>query len=515
MLEIQRQQALAQALQQQAFDKIDYDPRGKIAPTQGLQKIAAGLMGGMAQNKAINETRDLSYNMTNAQRAAFGLPPIVNPNSPSPQALGNALSGQPQQQQAIQSAQNNQVNQSAPAQQVSGGYMPKVTGNPNQDAMLYMMSPEAFTKGAVDMATAGPIENAKQNVTPHEVTLSDGSKTYLPQSQINMMQPPALKEVLATAAQQNGVPPDLAHGVMMTESGGNPGAVSPKGAMGPMQLMPQTAQGLGVNPQDPVQNIQGGVKYLKENMDRYGNPTHALMAYNWGPGNVDKWLANGADPKDVPKETKDYIANVSLNAAKPQQQTQAPLHIGQSSKEAAAAKATGEKQPEMTVDTQEVSGKAAQMREAVKQMITEGEELKKKYPLSSPSMLGARESAGRHLPGAGTDVNTAYSKINELGATTLLPMIKAFLQGTGQVRVFEGENFEEISKWDESQPIESNIEKLKLLLPQIDNMEKGAYAKLDALHTGQAKPYPEAPAPTGAVNLQDLIAEARKRGAVK
>lgn len=98
--------------------------------------------------------------------------------------------------------------------------------------------------------------------------------------------------------------------VQQAESGGNTRAVSPKGAQGSMQLMPGTAKDLGVDPTNPVENAAGGEKYLSGLRAKYGNDVYALAAYNWGPGNVDKWVKEGANLDKLPTETKNYIDRV-------------------------------------------------------------------------------------------------------------------------------------------------------------------------------------------------------------
>ena len=113
---------------------------------------------------------------------------------------------------------------------------------------------------------------------------------------------------LVGAARQTDLDPALLLAVVMEESGGDPEARSRTGAQGLMQLMPATADELGVeHPFDPAQNVAGGARYLREMLDRYdGRRDLALAAYNAGPGNVDK--AGGAVP-DFP-ETQRYVERV-------------------------------------------------------------------------------------------------------------------------------------------------------------------------------------------------------------
>ncbi|MGL4310660.1 MAG: lytic transglycosylase domain-containing protein [Paracoccaceae bacterium] len=103
-------------------------------------------------------------------------------------------------------------------------------------------------------------------------------------------------------ARKHGVPEDLFLRLVQQESGWNPGAVSPKGATGLAQLMPETAARLGVNPEDPQENLEGGARYLRMMYDRFGNWKLALAAYNAGPEAVAKH--KGVPPYD---ETRNYV----------------------------------------------------------------------------------------------------------------------------------------------------------------------------------------------------------------
>lgn len=102
-----------------------------------------------------------------------------------------------------------------------------------------------------------------------------------------------------------GVDEELVRAVIDVESGFDPGAVSDKGARGLMQLMPDTAAQLGVNPDNPVENVDGGVRYLGRMMDRFGSLEEALAAYNAGPEAVE---SHGGVPPY--RETENYVKQV-------------------------------------------------------------------------------------------------------------------------------------------------------------------------------------------------------------
>ena len=117
---------------------------------------------------------------------------------------------------------------------------------------------------------------------------------------------------ITAAAKKYGLDPALLAGLVKQESGFNPNAGSPAGARGLTQLMPGTAAGLGVtNVLDPVQSLDGGAKYLRQQLDAFGGDVaRALAAYNAGPGAVQRY--GGVPPY---AETQNYVRAVQANAA--------------------------------------------------------------------------------------------------------------------------------------------------------------------------------------------------------
>jgi soluble lytic murein transglycosylase-like protein len=117
------------------------------------------------------------------------------------------------------------------------------------------------------------------------------------------------QELITHAAEKAGLPPEIVHSVAKVESAYRTNAISPKGAVGLMQLMPQTAAALNVDPYDPQQNAEAGAEYLAQLLEKYKDDKHqvskALAAYNAGPGAVDKY--NGVPPY---RETVNYVNSV-------------------------------------------------------------------------------------------------------------------------------------------------------------------------------------------------------------
>lgn len=131
--------------------------------------------------------------------------------------------------------------------------------------------------------------------------------------------------MMSAVACEHGIPTGLFDAMIIRESGYNPLAISTANAFGLAQLMPGTAAGLGVNRFDPLQNMRGGARYLRQQLDRFGQVQLALAAYNAGPGRV----RNGLVPRIT--ETQNYVANIVGNwsrlAGAPAFQDTAAPHI--------------------------------------------------------------------------------------------------------------------------------------------------------------------------------------------
>lgn len=124
----------------------------------------------------------------------------------------------------------------------------------------------------------------------------------------------------SSSGEARHIPASLLDALITQESAGDPNAVSPAGAKGLAQSMDHTARdpGFGVeplkNPFDPEESRRFADEYMGAMLQRFDDPGHALMAYNWGYGNVRNWMKGDRDTTNVPKETRDYVRDLGPKA---------------------------------------------------------------------------------------------------------------------------------------------------------------------------------------------------------
>lgn len=186
-----------------------------------------------------------------------------------------------------------------PAKPEGGAKTPEATGTQSPEKALGTQSSQATQLQAKSQATDS------QNVLTQTSTTKYAQFSEANRTRMQRKLAPYRPYIKAAAARYD-LPEELIAGVIWQESRGNPRAVSHCGAMGLMQLMPGTARHLGVkNAFHPAQNIDGGSKYIRQMIDKFGKVEHAVAAYNAGPGNVSKY--GGIPPF---RETQAYVPKV-------------------------------------------------------------------------------------------------------------------------------------------------------------------------------------------------------------
>jgi soluble lytic murein transglycosylase-like protein len=182
------------------------------------------------------------------------------------------------------------------------GLIAAAGGPPATSFASTLASASQVGAGAAALSSPGPTAAASPVATAASVTGASSLPADVPYG----------AEITA-AAHHHGIDPALLAGLIKQESGFDPTARSGAGAVGLTQLMPGTAAGLGVaDPTDPAQAIEGGAKYLAEQLQRFGgDEARALAAYNAGPGAVERF--GGVPPY---AETQTYVRAVQANAAR-------------------------------------------------------------------------------------------------------------------------------------------------------------------------------------------------------
>lgn len=173
--------------------------------------------------------------------------------------------------------------------------------------LVAVMSAPGFAQTYSSSNSSASFQNALKLLDGRASEQYAGSRRYTPQADetIPRFRGGYKGEYLPVArdvARQHGIPEDLFLRLIQQESGWNPGAVSHKGAIGLAQLMPETAARLGVDPEDPRQNLEGGARYLAQQYKRFKSWRLALAAYNAGPDAVAKY--EGVPPYE---ETEGYV----------------------------------------------------------------------------------------------------------------------------------------------------------------------------------------------------------------
>ncbi len=222
-------------------------------------------------------------------------------------------------------------------------------------------------------------------------------------------------------AEEEGIDPNLLDRVIKQESSYNPFAVSSAGAQGLGQLMPETAADLGVeNPFDPVQNAFGSARYLKQQLDTFGNEADALAAYNWGPGNTKQWLSRGGDVAALPEETRDYRAKI-LGEALPT----GPRFASNSYSGAMSDVPTFSKRREANLDrvTSDISTLEGQRQEALEALKNQGqldtsEAIGIALTAILPTLLGFGFGGGLQGAAVGAQAGAAGANAGIQGLTT-------------------------------------------------------------------------------------------------
>jgi hypothetical protein len=229
--------------------------------------------------------------------------PDASDFSPSAIALGKAIGGLPdvfRQAQADQRALQF-------ANIFQGGFPTLPDGTPDYQTIQRMIA-RFDPKAAINLSPEVQQQQFNRQIMGGDGGAPSGPPPGADQTGVGAQ----VAQYAATYGPQYGTPPDLIQRVAWAESRYQPGAVSPKGAGGVMQFMPETARDYGVNPRNVESSVRGGAQYLGDLLRRYnGNEGLAVAAYNWGESRVDNWLRNGANPRLMPTETLNYVRAVT------------------------------------------------------------------------------------------------------------------------------------------------------------------------------------------------------------
>ena len=184
-------------------------------------------------------------------------------------------------------------------------------GNPSNGSIAPRLTPENLVVGE---SKANPAGTAPSGVAVASVGAGSSPFAAPAGSTPRSVSSPAAgtaahiySEMVRRIARRYSVEWELVMAIIASESGGDPSAVSPAGAVGLMQLMPETAIALGVDPWDPEQNVEGAVRYLSSLLSTFGSVDLSLIAYNAGPGFAQRYREGAVE---LGAETRAFLIRV-------------------------------------------------------------------------------------------------------------------------------------------------------------------------------------------------------------
>jgi soluble lytic murein transglycosylase-like protein len=241
--------------------------------------------------------------------------PAEVPSAPAPQGIDAAAQqaqvAQAQPEQGIEAASSNLPTQAMAEGGIVGyasGGVSKMLQDADEEERLAADEAELYGSGTDNDFIQSIMPAAKQSGTAHP-SAAISVKFEPKEAGIEALKSHKYASLVAEEAKRQGRDPNVLLEMLQKESGGlkNPETARSKaGAIGIAQFMPKTAKQYGINPEIPEEAAYGMVKHFGYLEDKYGDPKLAMAAYNWGEGNLNKWLKSGADRSKLPQETRQY-----------------------------------------------------------------------------------------------------------------------------------------------------------------------------------------------------------------
>ena len=240
--------------------------------------------------------------------------PAETPSAPAPEGIQQLAAAPAPEQQGIETVPSNLPTQ-AMAKGGSVGYAPggvaQMLRDADEEEVLAAEDAELYGSGTENDFIQSIMPAAKQSGTAHPSAAISVKFEPKDDEGIDKLSSHKYASLVAAEAKRQGRDPNVILQMLQKETGGlkNPETARSKaGAIGIAQFMPKTAKQYGINPEVPEEAAYGMVKHFGYLEDKYKDPKLAMAAYNWGEGNLNKWLKEGADPRKMPRETRQYAS---------------------------------------------------------------------------------------------------------------------------------------------------------------------------------------------------------------